>query len=260
MLPIYIISLTRETERRAVCKAAMEALGLPFTFFDAVEGARLSDADLTGAYDADKNQRQFKRPLSAPEIGCYLSHYALWKRVGEGELPGAVVLEDDFDADEALPVLLGEISRLELGASLVKLDSEKRVSGKPVIDLAGGYRLIAPRSVPGHTLGYVISREAAANLAGKALPFARPVDMDLKHWWEFDISILMVQPPVLRLHETRAESAIESSRNATKPNGETGNLVRLVRNLRYQFPYRIGLFKAHLKSRSSACGIGPRRR
>lgn len=238
----------------------MEAWGLPFTFFDAIEGARLSEDEIASAYDAEKNRKFFKRPLSAPEIGCYLSHHTLWKRIGEGQSPGAVVLEDDFDADDALPGLLREISRLDLGNRLVKLHSEKRVSGKPLIDLADGYQLIDPRNVPGQTLGYVVSREAAVNLAQKALPFGRPVDMDLKHWWEFDISILMVQPTVLHVHDARAESAIESSRQAAKPNGEMGRFLRFVRNLRYQLPYRIGLYKARLRSRSSARGVDPRPR
>ena len=250
--PIYIISLPGETARRAVCKAAMEAWGLPFTFFDAVEGARLSEAEITSVYDPDKNKKLFKRPLSAPEIGCYLSHHTLWKRIGEDHYPGAVVLEDDFDADDALATLLREISRLELRNRLVKLHSEKRVSGKPVADLADGYQLIEPRNVPGQTLGYVVSREAAANLAEKALPFGRPVDMDLKHFWEFDISILMVQPPVLHIPEAPAKSSIESARQAAKPHGELGTVVRLVRNLRYQLPYRVGFFKARLKSRARA--------
>ncbi len=253
--PIYIISLPRETERRAVCKAAMEAWGLAFTFFDAVDGGSLAEADIADAYDSEKNKKLFKRPLSTPEIGCYLSHHALWRRIGEGQSPGAVVLEDDFDADDALPRLLREISQLDLGNRLVKLHSEKCVSGKPLVDLADGYQLIDPHNVPGHTLGYVVSREAAANLAAKALPFGRPVDMDLKHWWEFDISILMVQPPVLHIQEAHAGSAIESARQAAKPSGEMGSVVRLVRNLRYQLPYRVGLFKARLKSRSSGCDI-----
>jgi glycosyl transferase family 25 len=245
--PIYIISLADEIPRRAACTMTMEKWGLSFEFFDAVEGAHLSVADTAGFYDPNKNLKLFKRPLSAPEIACYMSHYALWKRVAESESPCAVVLEDDFDGEDALPTLLRDLARLDLSNRLVKLHSEKHVSGTPLADLAGGYQLIDPGSVPGYALGYVISREAAANLVAKALPFGRPVDMDLKHWWEFDISILVVRPPVLHIRKGRTKSAIESSRQSTKPNGAMGSISRLVRNLRYQFLYRFEFFRARYK-------------
>lgn len=248
--PIFIISLADEIPRRAVCTTTMKKWGLSFTFSDAVDGARLSVADTAEFYDPDKNIKLFKRPLSAPEIACYMSHYALWKRIAQSEYPCAVILEDDFDGDDTLPTLLRELALLDLSNRLVKLHSEKHVSGTALADLAGGYQLIDPGSVPGYALGYVISREAAANLVEKALPFGRPVDMDLKHWWEFDISILVVQPPVLHIRRGHAKSAIESSRQSTKPVGAIGAIFRLVRNLRYQFSYRVEYFRAHYKSRS----------
>jgi glycosyl transferase family 25 len=247
--PIYVISLQRETQRRADCRANMEAWGLSFSFFDAVDGARLSNADIAGVCDRQMNEKYFKRSLSAPEIACYMSHYALWKRIAADPGPGAIVLEDDFGADNELPALLHEICRLELSNCVVKLHSERRVVGKPLADLSGGYKLIEPHSVPGYALGYVVLREAAANLAEKALPFVRPVDIDLKHWWEFGISVLIVQPSVLHIRQHGANSAIESSRQATKPIGEMGSIIRLVRNLRYQFLYRVGYFRSRLKSR-----------
>jgi glycosyl transferase family 25 len=257
--PIYVISLPKEQERRANCVATMKSLGLSFSFFDAIDGSALKNSDIAGFYDPEKNQRLFKRPMSPPEIGCYMSHHALWTRIGAGEAPGAVVIEDDFDADDGLPGLLREISRLDLGNRLVKLHSERSVAGRSMVDLAGGYRLIDTYSVPGQTLGYVISRETAASLTEKVLPFGRPVDMDLKHWWELDIAILMVQPPVLHSPQSQPRSAIESSRQAVKPGGDTGLALRLVRNLRYQLPYRLGLFKARWKSRAKARKIESRK-
>ena len=50
--PIYVISLERATQRRAACQRALDAMGAPFAFFDAVDGARLSEAEVAAAYDA----------------------------------------------------------------------------------------------------------------------------------------------------------------------------------------------------------------
>lgn len=247
--PIFIISLTTATARRASCKAAMDRLGLEFEFFDAVRGSDLSQEQIARAYDADKNAKVFKRPLSKPEIGCYLSHHALWDRIGKSRDAGAIVLEDDFDADGALPALLGEICRLDLSNCMVKLHSEKKVAGASLVALAGGRRLLAPTKTPGMTLGYVIERQAAARLAGKTLPFGRPVDMDLKHWWDFDVSVLIVQPTLLRVRKASGASAIESSRENAKPAGRLSGWVRLVRNLRYQLLYGLQWLRARPKSR-----------
>jgi glycosyl transferase family 25 len=247
--PIFIISLTTATARRASCKAAMDRLGLEFEFFDAVRGSDLSQEQIARAYDADKNAKVFKRPLSKPEIGCYLSHHALWDRIGKSRDAGAIVLEDDFDADGALPALLGEICRLDLSNCMVKLHSEKKVAGASLVALAGGRRLLAPTKTPGMTLGYVIERQAAARLAGKTLPFGRPVDMDLKHWWDFDVSVLIVQPTLLRVRKASGASAIESSREKAKPAGRLSGWVRLVRNLRYQLLYGLQWLRARPKSR-----------
>jgi glycosyl transferase family 25 len=235
--------------RRASCRAAMDRLGLEFEFFDAIRGSDLSQEEIARVYDPDKNARLFKRSLSRAEIGCYLSHHALWDRVGRSRDAGAIVLEDDFDADDALPALLREICRMDLSSCLVKLHSERKVKGAPLAILGGGYKLLAPRRVPGFAVGYVVERRAAAALADKCLPFGRPVDIDLKHWWDFGVSVLIVQPSVLRIRLGDDASAIESSRRSAKPAGRFSGWVRLVRNVRYQWRYQIQWLRARSKSR-----------
>jgi len=73
--------------------------------------------------------------------------------------------------------------------------------------------------------------------------------MDLKHWWDFDVSVLIVQPPLLRVRKASGASAIESSRENAKPAGRLSGWVRLVRNLRYQLLYGLQWLRARPKSR-----------
>ena len=54
--------------------------------------------------------------------------------------------------------------------------------GATVASLGGPRRLVAPNRVPGLTLGYALDRTAAEMLVANALPFTRPLDMDIKHW------------------------------------------------------------------------------
>jgi glycosyl transferase family 25 len=247
--PIYVISLERAAQRRAECQRALDAMGAPFAFFDAVDGARLSEAEVAAAYDAQGNARQYKRPLSLPEIGCYLSHYLLWKRIVDEKLDGAVILEDDFEADASFKKVIDAIRSAPLCGALVKLFSRKRVTGVTVASLGGPRRLVAPNRVPGLTLGYALDRTAAEMLVANALPFSRPLDMDIKHWWEFGLPVLVVDPPPLRIGELGLRSCISPARIAAATQANVGAIGRLMANLRYQLDYNVQLFHARADGR-----------
>jgi hypothetical protein len=73
--------------------------------------------------------------------------------------------------------------------------------------------------------------------------------MDLKHWWDFGVPVLLVEPAPLRVRTADGVGAIESSREAAKPAGLLGGWVRLVRNLRYQWLYLRQRLRARSKIR-----------
>jgi glycosyl transferase family 25 len=247
--PIFIINLPHAEERRASIQAVMHKLGLDFSFFDATDGNQLSDEEISKVYDSEKNAKLFKRPLSCSEIGCYVSHHKLWTRIANTEGPGAIIFEDDFEATSDLPLLLREICQIDQPASIVKLYAGKPIKGDLVADLSAGYRVIDPITAPAHTIGYIVPRQAAIRLSKRALPFARPVDMDLKHWWELDIQVFAVEPSPLRIVAMTGggASAIEPSRQANKSKGPLGKLTRTFRNIAYQIRYRTQLLSARAK-------------
>lgn len=247
--PVFVISLKRAADRRASCRRALNRIGLDFEFFDAIEGARLGDDELEAAYDAEKNARQYKRPLSRPEIGCYLSHYTLWRRIVDRNLEGAVILEDDFEADASLKKVVDEIGCASLNGALVKLFARKPCMGLTVAPLKEQRRLVAPNRVPGLTLGYALDRTAAAMLLANALPFSRPLDMDIKHWWEFGLPVLVVEPPPLRVGVLGCKSGIGPSRDALASEVAGGAMGRFMANLRYQLDYNVQLFNARADNR-----------
>jgi glycosyl transferase family 25 len=242
--PVYVVSLRSAAVRRARCAETLGRLGVSFDFFDAVDGAALSEAEMAAVYDAERNAREFKRPLSRGEIGCALSHYELWKRIAADEHGGAVILEDDFEAAEQLPELLRQICSAPLENCMVKLFALGPVGGPQVALLSDGYRLVMPDRVPGQTLGYTVDRAAAAALAALALPMGRPVDMEIKHWWQFDVPVLVVQPTALRVNLKQTGSAIETDRKKTRPGGGLGWMTRAMRNLRYQWAYNVAAMQA----------------
>ena len=108
--------------------------------------------------------------------------------------------------------------------------------------------LVDPWIVPPYTTGYVVTPKAAATLLAHAVPFARPVDTDLKHWWELGVRVLAVYPGVVRPgREAEGSSSLDEGRRATKSGSR---LVRFARNLTFQARFLAGLVRARLHTRN----------
>lgn len=248
MLPIFVVNLDRDHERRERVTNLLRAHGLEASFRSAVDGAELEPTLVAEVYDSTRNHSIFKRPLSRPEIGCYLSHFALWTEIASSEAPGAIVLEDDIEAGPGLKAVLERISLLDLGASVVKLYAPSLGMRWVRELLPYSHKLVAPWIAPACTTGYVISREAAQKLADQALPFARPVDLDLKHWWEFGICVLAVTPSLV-VPANCGDSTIEPERSKTA--AQFTQFQRFVRNLKYQARFHARLVRASIRRRKA---------
>ena len=103
--PIWLINLDSNPERFQSATAQLAAFGLTAERFSAVYGKNLSADEVAACYDPALNQQKFRRPLSAGEIGCYLSHRALWQRMVDHKIELAFILEDDIDLEPEFPAL-----------------------------------------------------------------------------------------------------------------------------------------------------------
>lgn len=93
--PIFVISLAAAQERRRAISAQLQALGLPFILFDAIDARQGVPPEYEALIDRAGTQRNLGRPMSSGEYGCALSHLLVYRRICEEGLPGAIVLEDD---------------------------------------------------------------------------------------------------------------------------------------------------------------------
>ena len=242
--PVYVISLDPRSPRGRQAETQLQHLGLDFEWAQAVNGSRLSARQIAEVFDEAKNRRVFKYPLSAPEIGCYLSHLMLWRRIADGSAEGAFIFEDDFHLSDDAASLLHSIQGACRAGDLVSLHAPRRRMFKRLGALTSKYRLVEPFITPARTTGYGLTKQAAASLVRTAVPFTRPVDIDLKHWWEFGIRSLAVDPSPL-LPQQVAESSIADARRRSR--SSSNQLVRLLRNLRYQVRYHSSLLQTRLQ-------------
>ena len=233
MWPIFIINLDRAQDRLRVSERLMREAGLDFVRVGACDGTRLSRAAVE-AHVGPTPPPFAKRPMTAPEVACFISHRTVWERVARSEWPGAVILEDDFEFGPDFKHLLSSISEAPPDWDILKFYSNKPKRLLAASSLAGRYRIGVPRVLPMSTVAYAITRPAAAALAGCCPPFRRPVDLYLKHWWEHGGCVKLVMPaPVGRRHDHLETSAI-------RPAPASGALLsRFVRNILYQLAFKL---------------------
>jgi glycosyl transferase, family 25 len=219
----FVINLPRDAARMQTIAQRLDALGLPFERFDAVDGRRLEPAELDAMYSAQANRVHYPQPLVAGEIGCYASHLALWQRIADSGDAAALVLEDDVEPTPLLRPVLDALAALPPCWDMVKLigrDSETPLQSWPLVDAVAATaaaRLIRYRRVPSLTGAYAISRAGALRLLAARRPFFRPIDIDLRYWWECKLRVFGVAPYPVRHADAAAVSSIGARRTRVGP-------------------------------------------
>lgn len=157
--------------------AQLDALGLPYEHFDAVDGRARWD-ELSPTLDAEAFDRNTGRPALPGEVGVYHSHLEVWKRIARGKTPFALVLEDDVVFhDDFLPAIEAALEASD-SWDMLKLNAIRAKQPRQVAE-AGDYAVQAYLGPFTGFGGYLIKRELAARLVGELLPIRRPIDREL---------------------------------------------------------------------------------
>lgn len=235
MLPILFVNLDRDEARRLRMEAEFARLGMPGERFPATLWTALKDTEQASYYSLELNAKLFHKPLVNGEKGCYASHLRAWQWLLDSQHPALVVLEDDVKLKPEFGAVVEAIAALPAGWDMVKLlgrpatgKREKLRGQRPLIP---GTELVDYARIPSLTAGYVISRSGAEKLVKSRLPFGRPIDVDLRHFWENGLVIQGVEPAAIELDETSFESSI-----GDKPKG---GLAARWRKFRHKTAYTI---------------------
>lgn len=101
MIPILVVSMNTDLERRKFIENKFSKYGIKFNYIDAVVGKLIDQATLDNI-DVSKAMFRKKRHVSLGEIGCTLSHVKAFKYIIENSIPYCLILEDDAIFDERL--------------------------------------------------------------------------------------------------------------------------------------------------------------
>ena len=242
--PVFLINLERDVKRLEAATAELRRHDQTWIRVPAVNGRQLPPDRIARSYDPRGNAKHAKHPMTAPEIGCYLSHFKAWEKIVESGAPGGVVFEDDF-------TITGDLSaaRLGLAADEGRWDMVKLFSLRPDSKLLRPRRLIGdvvigePYRIPTMMLGYALRRQAAERLVAQTLPFMRPVDEDMKFFWEKGLTITEIRPaPIALGNQVSAEQTVGQSRRSAVQDDPRSALKRAGKGLSYRLNY---LFQLH---------------
>jgi len=236
-IPIFIISLPKDTKRRQPLLNQLDQLGLNAQLFLGVNGATLSDEYLKECYDEAKALRLLAYPLTRGEIGCALSHLGVYRKIVEDGLNSALVLEDDVCiVDENLPEILQELDRIYstpqpvvvllhllryLGNTGQKLDiqatSNRKIPGYCIYDAYRGL----------YAFGYFINRAAAQSLLTNLYPVYAAADR-WRHFGKQFTAVKLLVPYIVGLWPD----------NVSRIDAIDGGKIRLHRRWTFAFTLR----------------------
>ena len=168
----------------------------------------MSKAEQDLFYSDDLNTCSYFRPLVDGEKGCYMSHVQIWRGLLASNDSAWIVLEDDVIPAPGFADAVNAIAKLPDGWDMVKLIGRERERILQSWPLDSRFGLISYRRVPSLTAGYVISRIGARRLLDTRVPFGRPIDVDLRLWWENGMVIRGVVPAAIALAANGGSSSI----------------------------------------------------
>ena len=192
-MKVFVISLTRSTERRAAIVERMTQAGVNFEFFDAVDGQE------KGFLYSDRADPEmtFKRKgyhLQPGEVACYASHYLLWNKCVDLDQP-IVILEDNIGIVDEFGLLLTQVERQTEKYGYIKLSAMREAKRfRPLERINDNFYLgVFSRGTTGAS-GYLVSPSAARSFTMHSQKFIVPCDDFMEQRWVHGIQALNISP------------------------------------------------------------------
>lgn len=212
---IFVINLARAAERRADISARLHTAGVDFEIVDAVDGKKL---DMNSIADRLTNAlcRKFCLPdLRPAEVGCFLSHYNLYKRIADEEIPAALILEDDAVWEDDFFTTVGEVVASKYYWNIVQLAGKKPLRVVSEIDNFGKRKLVRYNRFGATAAGYLIDLDGAKKMLNFCYEIRGNIDWQWHEIWKSKVYFYHIHPPLVT-HDTK-NSYIGYSESFKKP-------------------------------------------
>ncbi|WP_336983470.1 MULTISPECIES: glycosyltransferase family 25 protein [unclassified Cedecea] len=135
-VPVYVVSLLRDDERRNRIKNIFSDLNIDFVFFDAVDAKDPRNKSIIESMRVAGESAD----MTDGEIACTLSHQFIYKDIVDKSYEWAVILEDDVIVDSRFAKFLSSFNENEYDKlnnnNLYLLGGQKGLHDYPVLGLS----------------------------------------------------------------------------------------------------------------------------
>ncbi|XP_068605952.1 procollagen galactosyltransferase 1, partial [Brachionichthys hirsutus] len=180
---IFMINLQRRGDRRERMSRALYEQDIAYKVVVAVDGnaMNISEVHTMGIHMLPSYSDPYHgRPLSKGELGCFLSHYNIWKEIAERRLHTSLVIEDDLRFEiffkRRLMNLMREVEDEGLDWDLIYIGRKRMQVDHPEKAVPNIHNLVEA-DYSYWTLGYMMSLEGAEKLL-KAEPLKKVLPVD----------------------------------------------------------------------------------
>lgn len=198
MINHYFISDANNKERRELVGKECKKIGLEPRFFDAIMGNTLTQEELD-TYVSKNNM------LSLGEIGCALSHLAVYETFLASQEEYVCVFEDDILFDDTFTMddlqAFCDFVAHKKEATMLALKST-RVYGKKVKNISNYTIHTTARFM--YTYAYVLNRKAAENILTLQRPLQFEIDQTRLYYYLNACKLYIVNPSPVRANEACA--------------------------------------------------------
>jgi glycosyl transferase, family 25 len=147
------------------------------------------------------------------ELGCYLSHVEVMRRMLASKAEFGLVLEDDVLLTERLPAALRGLMAHAGRWDMVKLSAVHSGTPQKVLEVAPGQHLAVMLSRCTGSSAYLINRRAAQAYLDGLLPMSLPYDHVFDQGWTFGLKVRLLTPTPC-VHDEDAASMISAPSQA----------------------------------------------
>ncbi|WP_169306180.1 glycosyltransferase family 25 protein [Paracoccus hibiscisoli] len=172
--PVFVLTLPGDDARRAPLMAQLDASGVRAQLIFGVDGRRGLPAGCEAEIDRDAARIHMGRNMTDGEFACALSHRAIYRRVLDEGLPGAIILEDDAILQPGFDTVVREPRLAEMPLVLMDYAYGRALplTGRPVGSVTA-HRVALSCTMAN---AYFISATGAAALLRASTPVTRCAD------------------------------------------------------------------------------------
>lgn len=170
----YVINLDRSVDRFRHMSSQLSGTDAPIVRIPAVDGTQISSA-VIARWQA---RCRVWTPMTAQEIGCFLSHRDAWKAISEDDAEWAFVCEDDIHTADDFGCFVGSDSWVPEDADIIKAETMRsriRMS-RTATNVAFFHNVRRLLSEHTGSAGYFVSRTAAKAMLRASEERCEPVD------------------------------------------------------------------------------------